>query len=233
MQISSLSRQVTIRDPRAAMVFTQSHWRRILLQFARKPRALGDVARELDMDLKQLHHFVTRLHRVGLVQVIEERKRAGRGIKLYQCTGESYFIPSVAAPAPFSRGLAKELRGAIERDAAASIEGMVFSLDPQGRVCGTVVDKSNARASPMDSWRILNLTPAQAKQLKQELTEVLDRFQGVADARGEVYLVHAGMARRVGHVGATDNPPQTDGTPSTRSKASPQPRARADGRRRL
>ena len=213
MQSQSLSRQVTIRDPRAAMVFTQSHWRRILLQFARRPRALGDVARELEMDLKQLHHYVTRLHRLGLVKVAEERKRAGRGIKLYQCTGESYFIPSMAAPAPFSRGLAKELRNAIERDAAASIEGMVFSLDPHGRVCGAHVEKANARTSPMDSWRILALSPAQARQLKQELAEVLDRFQGMADARGEVYLVHTGMARRLDHVGATDNPVQADAKP--------------------
>ncbi len=197
------------------MVFTQSHWRRILLQFARKPRALGDVARELDMDLKQLHHFVTRLHRLGLVQVIEERKRAGRGIKLYQCTGESYFIPSMTAPAPFSRGLAKELRGAIERDAAASIEGMVFSLDPQGRVCGTHVEKANARTSPMDSWRILKLSAAQATQLKKELADVLDRFQGMADERGHVYLVHAGMARRLEHVGAIDNPPRAKAADTT------------------
>jgi hypothetical protein len=30
-----------------------------------------------------------------------------------------------------------QLRSAIDRDAAASIEGMVFALDPDGRVCGT------------------------------------------------------------------------------------------------
>lgn len=194
-----------IRDPRAAAVFTQSNWRRVLLQFARTPRALSEVARDLDMDLRHLHHFVTRLHRLGLVQVVAERKRGGRGIKLYRCTGESYFIPAAAVPAPFSRGLAKELRSAIERDAATSIEGMVFSLDPQGRVAGTWVEKPNVRAAPMDSWRILSLNVAQAKQLKQELAEVLDRYQGAAEPRAEVYLVHVGMARRPDHVGATDN----------------------------
>lgn len=50
---------------------------------------------------------------------------------------------------------------------------------------------------------------------------MLDRFQGVADARGEVYLVHAGMARRLGHVGATDNPVQADAKPCPGSRATP------------
>jgi hypothetical protein len=210
MQSPSLSSLVTIRDPRAAIVFTDSHSRRILLQFARKPRALAEVARDIGMDLKQLHHFVTRFHRLGLVQIVEERQRTGRSIKLYQCTGDRYFIPSAATPGTFSRGLAKELRSAIDRDAAASIEGMVFALDPDGRVCGTWVEKSNARPSPMDSWRILSLSAAQARQLKEELAAVLDRFQSIPGARGEVYLVHAGMARRPDHQGATDNPPPAE-----------------------
>jgi hypothetical protein len=205
MQSESLSSQVTIRDPRAAMVFTHSPSRRILLQFAHTPRALAEVARELGMELKRLHHFVARLHRLGLVKVIEERKRSGRSIKLYQCSGESYFIPASAAPASFSRGLAKELRLAIERDTAVSVEGMVFSLDPDGRVCGRCVEKPGTSVSPMDSWRILTLAPAQVRQLKKELADVLDRFQGATAARGQVYLVHAGLARRPDHVGATDN----------------------------
>ncbi len=47
--------------------------------------------------------------------------------------------------------------------------------------------------------------PARARQLKQALAEVLDRFQADADEGGEVYLVHTGMARRPDHEGATDN----------------------------
>ncbi len=83
---------------------------------------------------------VTKLLRLGLVGVAQERQRAGRSIKLYQCTGQSYFIPSAAAPVPFSRGLAKELQCAIERDAAASIDGIVFYLDPEGRVSGQWIE---------------------------------------------------------------------------------------------
>jgi hypothetical protein len=205
MQQEALSRQVTISEPRAAAVFTDSHLRRILLQFAGQPRGMAEVASELALDIKQLHHAVTKLHRLGLVEVVEERQRAGRSIKLYQCSGSSYFIPNRAAPVPFSRGLAKELQSAIERDAAATIEGMVFYLDPQGRVSGQWVEKPAARQAPLDSWRILRLSPAQARALKQELGEVLDRFQKLADASGTVYLVHTGMARRLEHSGATDN----------------------------
>jgi hypothetical protein len=140
MQYEIRSRQVTISDPRAAAVFTDSQLRRILLQFADRPRRLAEVASEQALDLKRLHHAVTKLLRLGLVGVAQERQRAGRSIKLYQCTGQSYFIPSAAAPVPFSRGLAKELQCAIERDAAASIDGIVFYLDPEGRVSGQWIE---------------------------------------------------------------------------------------------
>jgi hypothetical protein len=205
MQQETLSRQVTISDPRAAAVFTDSHLRRILLQFAGPPRGMAEVANELALDIKRLHHAVTKLHRLGLVEAVEERQRAGRSIKLYQCSGSSYFIPSSAAPVPFSRGLAKELQSAIERDAAATIEGIVFYLDAAGRVSGQWVEKPAARQAPLDSWRILRLNPAQARDLKRELGEVLDRYQKLADASGTVYLVHTGMARRLEQNGATDN----------------------------
>lgn len=206
MQHSSRSRQFTIRDPRAAAVFTQSHLRRILLQFAGQPRGMAEVAGELDIDLKQLHHAVTKLHRLGLLEVVGERQRAGRGIKLYRCAGDSYFIPCEMAGVPFSQGLAKELQGAIARDMAATAEGMEFWLDAQGRVSGRVVPRRGAGTPPLDSWRILRLSASQASLLKQELTKVLDRFQNEAGVGGRVYLVHAGMARRADHVGATDNP---------------------------
>jgi hypothetical protein len=206
MQHDSRSRQFTIRDPRAAAVFTQSHLRRILLQFAQQPRSVAEVAGELAIDLKQLHHAVTKLCRLGLLEVVEERQRAGRKIKLYRCAGQSYFIPCAVTPVPFSQGLAQELQGAIARDVAATAEGMEFWLDAQGRVSGRMVPKRGAGFPPLDSWRILRLSASQAALLKQELTKVLDRFQNEAGVGGQVYLVHTGMARRPDHIGATDNP---------------------------
>ena len=206
MQHDSRSRLFTIRDPRAAAVFTQSFLRRILLQFAGQPRGIAEVAGELAVDLKQLHHAVTKLHRLGLLEVVEERPRAGRSIKLYRCAGERYFIPCELTPVPFSRGLAQELQGAIARDVSATAQGMEFWLDAQGRVSGRMVPRRGTGMPPLDSWRILRLSTTQASLLKQELTAVLDRFQNEEGGGGQVYLVHAGMARRPDHVGATDNP---------------------------
>jgi hypothetical protein len=206
MQAHPQSREFKVRTAKAAAVFTDSRLRRILLQFARQPRGLAEVARELALDIKPLHHAATKLQRLGLLEVVEERARAGRAIKLYRCAGASFFIPTALASAPFSRGLAQELQDAIARDAAATIEGMVFTLDADGRVAGRVVTRPKAGSPPLDSWRILRLSAPRARQLKQELAEVLDRFQAEADAGGEVYLVHTGMARRPGHEGATDNP---------------------------
>lgn len=199
-----MSSSITIDDSRAASVFAQSHLRRTLLQFARQPRSIAEVAAELRIDIKQLHHRVKRFLTLGLLVVIEERKRSGRPIRLYQAAAQRFFIPANES-VQFSQGLAKELRESIARDAAISVQGMEFSLDDDGRVFGQMIVRQNASFVPMDSWRILKLSPASAAKLKQAMVQVLDCFQDEADTGGQVYLVHAGMARRPEHSGAVDN----------------------------
>jgi hypothetical protein len=201
-----MSSLITIQDPRAAAVFAQSHLRRILLQFAGQPRSLADVSRALPIDIKPLHRMVSKLHRLGLLKVTAEQKRAGRPIRLYQAAAQRFFIPAAATSVPISNGLVQELREALSQDAAIAVKGMVFSLDDDGRVTGEVVARPGAAFVPLDSWRILRLSAARAAQLKQELVSVLDRFQTETDPNGQVYLIHAGMARRRKHLGSTDNP---------------------------
>ncbi len=205
MKHQIMSSRITIQDARAAAVFTQSRLRRILLQFATRPRSIAEVAEELQIDIKQLHQIVVKFHRLGLVLITEERRRAGRAIRFYQAAAQSFFIPAAAVPEMFSRGLAKELREALTRNAASAVKGMVFSLDDAGRVKGQIVAKPGAAFVPLDSWRILRLSSSRAAQLNQELVSVLDRYQNEVETNGQVYLVHAGMARRIKHSGATDN----------------------------
>ena len=205
MKDTNMSSAITLQDPRATAVFSQSHLRRILLQFAAQPRSIAEVAKDLQLDIKQLHQMVSKFHRLGLLVVTEERKRAGRAIRLYQAAAQRFFIPVAATPGLFSRGLAKELRKALAHDAAVAVKGMLFALDEDGRVIGEVVETPGVAFVPMDSWRILRLSTARAAQLKQEMLKVLDRFQNELDTGGQVFLVHAGMARRREHRGATDN----------------------------
>jgi hypothetical protein len=208
MQASKRTSSLTIHDPRAAAVFGQSQLRRILLQFAHGPRSIAEVARESGLDMRRLHRDVTRLHGLGLLVVVEERRRAGRAIRLYEALARRFYIPAAALPVSFSRGLALELREALDRDAATAIGGMEFWLDDDGRVSGRIVAQPGASFVPMDSWRILRLSASRAMQLQRELAEVLDRFQREAGATGSVHLVHTAVARRLEQAGATDNPVQ-------------------------
>lgn len=205
MKYESMSSVITIQDPRAAAVFAQSQLRRILLQFSLQPRSIAEVGRDLNIQIKQLHQLVTKFLKLGLLVVVDERKRAGRAIRLYQTAAQRFFIPSAATPVQFSKGLAKELRESLARDAAGAVKGMVFSLDEDGRVSGEVIEKPGASFVPLDSWRILRLSAASVARLKSEMSNVLDRFQSEADTGGQVYLIHAGMARPPAHTGATDN----------------------------
>lgn len=210
MQDQHASRELTVDHPRAAAVFVQSHLRRILLQFAGRARSMAEVALALQMTLKRLHPLVLRLHRLGLLEVAEVRPRAGRAVRLYRTTAERFYIPARAVSASYSRGLVNELQLALARDAALAVDGMQFWLDDQGRVSGRFVERPGAGFAPLDSWRILRLSAARAAELKQELGKVLDAFQALSEEEGQVYLVHAALARRHDHEGASDSAPAPD-----------------------
>lgn len=157
------------------------------------------------MDLKRLHHRVRRLCALGLLRKVEERKRAGRAIKLYQAVSERFFIPFEAAPELFTEGLAREMRASVRDEHLRRGDGALLSLGagnvPQLRF---VADESPAEPGP-ELWLLLRLERREVTKLRRELKELFDRHAANASGRGKVYLVHAAVAERLSETVSVDN----------------------------
>jgi hypothetical protein len=185
-----LSRALTITDPRAAAALMDAQSRAMVLAFHR-PRSLAEAARDFGFDLKRLHHHVLRFCRLGLLEVAETRARAGRPIKLYRTTAESFFLPHAAAPELLTERLSRELRASLRTAAARPGKGMVFYADSQG-VPRMEAARGDTPAEAMETWRILRLSPEDRAAFAAELDGLIARF--AQRGEGPAYMVHAALA---------------------------------------
>jgi hypothetical protein len=204
MKDEILSRMV-VRDERAALLFTQPQQRRLLLWFARRPKSVGEAAAALGMDLKRAHYFIRRLADLGLLVVAGERRRAGRPVKLYRAVADSFFIPHVVSPRGFGDDLAGELRESLARELMHGEGGILFTANKEGAVRGRLVGAPGPGGGA-EMWRVLRLSRAEVAALRQDLAALLNRYQRrPGEAGGDVYLVHAAVARRLAETGLVDN----------------------------
>lgn len=205
MKAEILSR-MEVRDERAAALFTQPQQRRLLLWFARRPKSVGEAAAALGMDLKRAHYFIRRLADLGLLVVAGERPRAGRPVRLYRAVADSFFIPHVAAPRGFGDDLAGELRESLARELMHGEGGILFTANRDGSVRGRLVG-AEGPSGGAEMWRVLRLRREDVAALRRDLAALLNRYQRrPAATDGDVYLVHAAVARRQANSGLVDNP---------------------------
>lgn len=167
--------------------------RAVVLSLTGRARSAGEVAAELDVDLKRLHHHLQKLCRLGLVEVAGERQRPGRPIKLYRATSTAFLVPHAAAPELFTEELARELREGLAAEAHGSGGGILFGLDRDGQPL-TLGARGPRPARATETWSILRLTDEDLAALAAELAAVFARFSGRSGGRGEPYLVHAAAA---------------------------------------
>ena len=216
MKDAILSR-MTVRDPRAAALFTRPQQRRLLLWFARRPKSVGEAAAALGMDLKRAHYFIRRLESLGLLVVAGERHRAGRPVRLYRAVADSFFIPHVAAPRGFGDDLAGELRESLARELMHGEGGMLFTANRDGAVRARLVGAGGPHGGT-EMWRVLRLRRDDVAALRRDLAALLNRYQRRPGATGgDIYLVHAAVARRLTESGLVDNPTEDAPGPRTGS----------------
>ena len=173
--------------------------------FAGRGRSISEAAKSSGADIRHLHHMVRKLCSVGLLEVVDVRRRPGRPIKLYRAVSDSFYIPLEVMPGAVSGGLNKEMAHCLAADSVNSVAGIVFTVDADGRPVGHWVDAYGEGPGPLDSWRILRLDPARFAELKAEILAVLDKFQAKPSKGGPVYLVHAAAARRIADTQSLDN----------------------------
>jgi hypothetical protein len=208
-----LSRTLTVADPRAAAALIDPVSQGMVLAFAGRPRSLAEVARDLDVDIKRLHHHVLRFCRLGLLEVAETKARAGRPIKLYRTVAETFFVPHDAAPELYTERLARDLREGLRAAATRPGKGFLFYLGPDG-VPRAQAARGDSAPEAMEAWRVLRLAPQDMADLTADLEALLNRYMA-RSGRGPAYLVHAAIAP---HLTAEPAPEPTPAPPPVRAE---------------
>lgn len=200
-----------ITEPAAADALTDPTTLRHLAPFLGRTLSVSEAAAEsgekTNTTLKRVQRFVA----LGLLQIVGERKRAGRPIKLYSTVADIFFVP-------FEATHAESLEAALaERDAyweamlrrnvvrtrseRLGVWGTRFYRDGRGRlqVQTAVTPDANATTLDLDApatlslWRDqLTLDFEDAKELQREMFALVQRFQRRSGSQR--YLVRMGLA---------------------------------------
>lgn len=202
-----LSRALTIEAPKAAAALLDPAAQAMVLSFT-APASIADVARAHGYDLKRLHHHVQRFCRLGLLEVVETKARAGRPIKLYRTTAPAFFVPHAAARELATEGLARDLREGLAVAAKRPGKGYYVYADGEGTPRREAA-RSDTPPEAAEMWRILRLSPEEIAELSAELDQLLTRYLRSAKGPGRTYLLHAALAPWVSPDAPIDAPAPT------------------------
>lgn len=176
-------------------------WLRLLDVFTPEARGIADAARTLGVTTEWLFKRVRRLERAGLLTVQDSRPRAGRAVRLYRATSDTFFVPfSLVPPETVGRHNRAQHLELFETAIGRTFQrapfdqhgwGFVTAHAPSGDVFFRIMredgvlwtDLGEAAPVMVSGWYLLHLSPGDARELQGELRALHDRYAGRA---GEV-----------------------------------------------
>lgn len=203
----------TVADPRAARLLADPSWRLWIEPFLGRASGIAEAAARLDRPLDAVRYRVRRMHELGLLEIIGERRRAGRPVRLYRTVADGFVVPFAATPyADVEERLLAALVAEAQRFArsagAALRDGGIEARRIYRAPDGTVHDESAADddalvraadADPIESLALdVRLPRSVARRLLRELiafarrAEALEREPG-DDASGPVRTYAIGL----------------------------------------
>lgn len=88
----------TVADPRAASILADPDWTPWLEPFLGRVSGVAEAARRMGRPLDATRYRVRRMEQAGLIEVVGERRRAGRPIRLYRSVADGFVVPFEATP---------------------------------------------------------------------------------------------------------------------------------------
>ena len=168
--------------------------------FLARTRSVGEAAQELGCGLDTLLYRVRTFLRAGLLEVVGERRRAGRAVRLYRTVHDAYFIPHAVTPfatleerlyASTEPHLRAWARSTARRLQARGVEGTRLYRDTYGQVWsegaadehsvgGLNPEQLNDPARPpaFDVTTTLYLSTEEARAVQAALAELVVAWRG-------------------------------------------------------
>jgi predicted transcriptional regulator len=208
MQQSSVSSVLEIKEVEAVAFLVNETRANVLCPFFEQPTTINDAAKKLNVPLHSIYRKVRGAETLGLLQVIQHKKRKGRSSKLYQTTAKAFFVP--ARYVPLDLTIEQELTRMQQR----WIDNLVaFALKVSGqKEIGLHVSSEHGRIkfSPSfdkQEWMMLGdlepvlfendtelfLRPEDAKALQRELTKVWETYLAKSVQGQRAYLFRMGL----------------------------------------
>ncbi len=190
----------TVTDARAGRLLSDPDWIRYLEPFLGRASGIAEAARAIGRPLDAVRYRVRRMHEAGLLEVVAERRRAGRPVRLYRAVADGFVVPFEATPFAdleerlteaiaadgrrFARSAARALR-------AGGFEGRRIYRAPDGSVHqeAAVDDAAVAAAAVADPVESLSLEArlprSAARRLLQEMIALARRAEELEVAPGD------------------------------------------------
>lgn len=193
--------------------------RRYFDPFLAREKTVTEAAEEVGCDPSVMLYRVGRFVRAGLLRVVDERKRAGRAIKVYRSSHDAFLVPYAATSFAtleeafaagyeanarrFARLVARQFRqrrwdgyrlyrkgtGETWFEGAPDEDRMIDMTDPE-------------RPPGLDYIIDVPLTEAEARELQSILLDILERFGPIEERRERAddeehrsYMLSVGFVR--------------------------------------
>ena len=204
-------RVLTVQNAEAAAVLTNPHMLRHLEPFLSRDITVKEAAEQTGEKANTVLSRVRRLLKLDLLEVVREKPRQGRAVKVYRSTADVFFIPFEATSAESLEAALAErdaywqdlLRRNVVRARLEKVEtyGTRIYRDARGRLqvqMAVTPEQNTTTLAPNDpavlsAWRdAVYLNFEDAKALQREMFDLLKRYQQKRGAQR--YIVRLGLA---------------------------------------
>ena len=206
---------LTVTDPVQAKALTDVNLIGFVQTFIGQSHSVSEAAQIWKLRVDAAYYRVQQLERLGLIAVTSVSQRSGRPVKHYRAISDRFFVPFGIVPEATLEAIL-ESSGAYFRQEMLKAQskatheffsfhpaghwGLHIGLDPEGHIDVNLSD-ANGNSPDLhdpdlpliaDGSPTLHLEPIEARALRRELFELIQRFSHKGGSRK--YLLHVALA---------------------------------------
>ena len=195
---AELNREINVSDGQTAKLLLDTRNRAVLAFFTKKENTVSALAEHLNVTVANAYYYVRLLSSANIIEISSQEKRAGKSLKYYRCSADSYFIPSQVAPSHSLREFIAASDAALRDMLERSIEEHVYERQGWGlRFFRDDIGNIHMAFTPQAGWQDwswlehnflpdqaaifsvtvpLSLKREQAKELQAELGQLFQKY---------------------------------------------------------
>jgi DNA-binding transcriptional ArsR family regulator len=188
-----------LQSTEAALFFVQTTSVRHLFPFMGREASLAEAAERIGISKSHMSYWLRKMLRLGVIEQTRIVRRGKHNVPLYRATAEAFTVPTDQVPVATdeeilnlnSRTFEAMERRSIVRSSSNNNPGWLLRLSFDERLprlqmlppSGMVED-----SEVLNKWGCLALTKSQAKALRGEIMELLERYASQETFEGRDHL---------------------------------------------